>query len=230
MRVPQPPERAPRAGGGRRRASRSPSRGPPARRFRSPRSSLRSTVAGSSTVTFTRSLPLRRRRRSHLRSGKASSSAGAAKSGSASGASGSSVPGAGSCGCGCGSGSGSGPGPGGGGSGGTAGTSAAVPSSCTHCATDGTPSFSRKSMYQPGGATFADGGLCSVRPPGCSATVVRGTSRWFMSFACVTAAGATSTASSMSPAVPTPNGTSHRTAPGAEEIAGRGPRKRYGGE
>ena len=51
-----------------------------------------------------------------------------------------------------------------------------------------------------------------------------------MSFAWVTAEGATSTASSMSPVAPTPNGTSHPTASGADEITGLGPLKRYGGE
>ena len=122
--------------------------------------------------------------------------------------------------------SGSGPEPGG-----FAGTSGADPSRRTHFATDGTPSFSRKSMYQPGGATFADGGLLSVYPlPACSATIASGTSRWLMSFACVTAEGAIRTALSISPGVPTPTGTSQRTVLGADEITGRGPLKRYGGE
>ena len=86
-------------------------------------------------------------------------------------------------------------------------------------------------MYQPGGATFAEGGVLSVYPlPACSATIASGTSRWLMSFACVTAEGAIRTALSMSPVVPTPNGTFQRKASGAEEISGRGPLKRYGGE
>ena len=115
--------------------------------------------------------------------------------------------------------------------GGFAGTSGADPSRRTHFATDGTPSFSAKSMYQPGGATFAEGGLLSVYPlPACSATTASGTSRWLMSFACVTAEGAMRTALSNSPVVPAPNGTSQRTALGADEITGRGPLKRYGGE
>ena len=82
--------------------------------------------------------------------------------------------------------SGSGPEPGG-----FAGTSGGGPVEATHFATDGTPSFSAKSMYQPGGATFAEGGLLTVYPlPACSATIASGTSRWLMSFACVTAEGA----------------------------------------
>ena len=108
--------------------------------------------------------------------------------------------------------------------GGFAGTSGADPSRRTHFATDGTPSFSAKSMYQPGGATFAEGGVWSVYPlPACSATIASGTSRWLMSFACVTAEGATRTALSMSPVVPTPTARSSGTPPGRRRSPAAGP-------
>ena len=115
--------------------------------------------------------------------------------------------------------------------GGFAGTSGADPSSRTHFATDGTPSFSAKSMYQPGGATFAEGGLLSVYPlPACSVTIASGTSRWLMSFACVTADGAIEDGAVdlTRGADPERDVPAHGAGRGRDH--GRGPLKRYGGE
>ena len=100
----------------------------------------------------------------------------------------------------------------------------------TNSASDGTPALlKRNSMYQPGGAIREFGGdITSMDCPSTRPDMTKPAYRWFMLKEWVTAPGATRAAEAIEVAsrVPMVYGRSYAIELGAEEMNGRGPRKR----